>query len=122
MFKLTYLRIGRSDSHALKTILKLTVSIFRWYPYLKNDVGSQVYTVLLLCVAIAARAPFKGVATFDSNTKHARTEIVATEIQSWGGVSNIEGESLSCQLHYRSAHKKKKKRFCPRQFKVQRSV
>ena len=33
---------------------------------------------------------------------------VAPEIQSWGGVSNIEGESLSCQLHYRSARKTKK--------------
>ena len=34
---------------------------------------------------------------------------VAPEIQSWGGgVSNIEGESLSCQLHYRSARKIKK--------------
>ena len=28
--KLTYLRIGRSDFHALKTISKLTVSSFRW--------------------------------------------------------------------------------------------
>ena len=33
---------------------------------------------------------------------------VASEIQSWGGVSNVEGESLSCQLHFRSARKTKK--------------
>ena len=33
---------------------------------------------------------------------------VDPEIQSWGGGSNIEGESLSCQLHFRSARKTKK--------------
>ena len=33
---------------------------------------------------------------------------VAPEIQSWGGVSNVEGESLSLQLHFRSARKTKK--------------
>ena len=35
---------------------------------------------------------------------------VASEIQScMGGGSNVEGESLSCQLHFRSARKTKKK-------------
>ena len=33
---------------------------------------------------------------------------VAPEIQSWGGGSNVEGESLPCQLQFRSARKTKK--------------
>ena len=37
-------------------------------------------------------------------TEHARS----SRNSIMGGVSNIEGESLSCQLHYRSARKTKK--------------
>ena len=33
---------------------------------------------------------------------------VAPEIQSWGGGSNVEGKSLLCKLHFRSACKTKK--------------
>ena len=33
---------------------------------------------------------------------------VASVIQSWGEGPNIEGESVSCQLHFRSARKTKK--------------
>ena len=40
-------------------------------------------------------------------TKHA---CIAPEIQSWGpgGGTNVEGESLPCQLQFRSARKTKK--------------
>ena len=33
---------------------------------------------------------------------------VASDIESWGGGSNVEGESLLCQLHFRSARKTEK--------------
>ena len=85
--------------------------------------GDTCNVSVSICVAIAARAPFEGVTTF----VFLPSMRVASEIQSWGGgVSNVKGESLSCQLHFRSARKTttttKKKCFCPRQFKVERSV
>ena len=52
-------------------------------------------TVLLLCVAIAARALFEGVGPLIF-TEHARSfrNLIM------GGGSSIEGESLACQLHF----------------------
>ena len=64
-----------------------------------------LYTVLLFCVAIAARAPFEGVATFDSYNNYSLPSMLAwsrgyehacsSRNSIMGGGSNIEGESLS---------------------------
>ena len=60
-------------------------------------------TVLLLCAAIAAHTLFEGVGPLIL-TEHARSfrKLII------GGGSNIEGESLACQLHVRSARKTEK--------------
>ena len=60
-------------------------------------------TLLFLCVAIAARALFEGMGPliFTVHARRFRNLIM-------GGGSNIEGESLACQLHFQSAHKTEK--------------
>ena len=68
-----------------------------------------LYTVLLFCVAIAARTPISSMR-------------VAPEIQSWGEGPTLRESPYRVSCTFEALAKQNKKSFCPRQFKVQRCV